>query len=48
MKNLPKVIVDLVEAQNNFDSKAYANCFSQTAVVFDEGKTHQGQQEIEK
>lgn len=48
MKNLPKVIVDLVEAQNNFDSKAYTNCFSQTAVVFDEGKTHQGQQEIEK
>ena len=40
--NLPKVITDLVEAQNNFDSLAYAECFSETAVVFDEGKTHTG------
>ena len=44
--NLPKVLSDLVEAQNNFDSAAYANCFSQTAVVFDEGKTHTGRKEI--
>lgn len=45
--NLPKVLSDLVTAQNNFDSVAYANCFSQTAVVFDEGKTHNGRKEIE-
>ena len=45
--NLPKVIEDLVIAQNNFDSVAYANCFSETAVVFDEGKTHNGRKEIE-
>jgi ketosteroid isomerase-like protein len=45
--NLPKVIVDLVNAQNSFDSVAYANCFSETAVVFDEGKTHSGRQEIQ-
>jgi hypothetical protein len=45
--NLPKVISDLVKAQNNFDSVAYANCFSETAVVFDEGKTHNGRKEIE-
>ena len=45
--NLPKVITDLVTAQNNFDSVAYANCFSETAVVFDEGKTHNGRKEIE-
>jgi ketosteroid isomerase-like protein len=45
--NLPKIISDLVEAQNNFDSIAYANCFSETAVVFDEGKTHNGRKEIE-
>lgn len=45
--NLPKVITDLVEAQNDFDSVAYANCFSDTAVVFDEGKTHNGRKEIE-
>lgn len=44
--NLPKVITDLVQAQNNFDSTAYANCFTETAVVFDEGKTHKGKKEI--
>ncbi|RYG12874.1 MAG: nuclear transport factor 2 family protein, partial [Chitinophagaceae bacterium] len=37
--NLPKVIADLVTAQNNFDSVAYAKNFSETAVVFDEGRT---------
>ncbi|MBE4948026.1 hypothetical protein [Chryseobacterium culicis] len=45
--NLPTVITDLVKAQNDFDSAAYANCFSDTAVVFDEGKTHNGRKEIE-
>ncbi len=44
--NLPKVISDLVKAQDNFDSMAYANCFTETAVVFDEGKTHNGKREI--
>ena len=48
MKNLPKVIVDLVKAQDNFDSMAYANCFSEMAVVFDEGNTHKGRKEIER
>ncbi|NML20114.1 nuclear transport factor 2 family protein [Pseudoflavitalea sp. G-6-1-2] len=45
--NLSKVISNLVKAQNDFDSKAYADCFSETAVVFDEGKTHTGRKEIE-
>lgn len=45
--NLPKVIADLVKAQDNFDSVAYANCFSETAVVFDEGKTYNGRNEIQ-
>ena len=45
--NLPKVISDLVKAQNDFDSVAYAACFSETAVVVDEGKTHNGRKEIE-
>ncbi len=45
--NLPKVVAELVEAQNNYDSVAYANCFTETAVVFDEGKTHNGRKEIE-
>ncbi|UZR98470.1 nuclear transport factor 2 family protein [Chondrinema litorale] len=44
--NLPKVIGDLVKAQDNFDSTAYANCFTKTAMVFDEGKTHNGKVEI--
>lgn len=45
--NLPKVITDLIKAQDNYDSVAYANCFSETAVVFDEGKTHKGRTEIQ-
>lgn len=45
--NLPKVVAKLTEAQNNFDSVAYAACFTETAVVFDEGKTHNGRKEIE-
>ena len=46
--NLPKVVAEIVETQNSFDSVAYANCFSETAVVFDEGKTHNGKKEIER
>lgn len=45
--NLPKVVTELIKAQNNFDSTSYANCFTITAVVFDEGKTHNGIKEIE-
>jgi hypothetical protein len=44
--NLPKVIANLITAQNQFDSVAYANSFSETAVVFDEGKTHTGRRAI--
>ena len=46
--NLPNVISNLTEAQNNFDSLTYANCFSENAVVFDEGKTHNGKTEIQQ
>lgn len=45
--NLPKVVSDLVKAQNEFDSKAYADCFTETAIVHDEGKVHTGKTEIE-
>lgn len=45
--NLPEVVIELIKTQNNFDSAAYANCFNETAVVFDEGKTHKGRKEIE-
>ena len=44
--NLPKAVEDLVKAQNNFDSVAYADCFTQTAVVFDEGKSHNGKKKL--
>jgi len=47
MHNLPKVVSVLIKAQNDFDSRAYANCFTENAVVFDEGKTHKGRKEIE-
>lgn len=45
--NLPKVLSDLVAAQNDADSFAYANCFSDSAVVFDEGKRHSGKAAIQ-
>lgn len=45
---LPEIVSELVRTQNNFDSVAYANCFSQTAIVHDDGKTHKGKKEIEE
>ncbi|GAA4154731.1 nuclear transport factor 2 family protein [Chryseobacterium ginsenosidimutans] len=45
--NLPNIISELVKAQTQFDSHAYADCFTETAVVFDEGKTHNGKTEIQ-
>jgi len=45
--NLPSIISELVKAQNNFNRHSYADCFTETAVVFDEGKTHNGKTEIE-
>ena len=46
--NVPNIISDLLAAQAHFDSKAYADCFLETAFVFDENKTHKGHKEIEK
>jgi len=46
--NLPKVITDLIKAQDHFDSVAYVDCFSETAMVFDEGKMHKGRLEIQQ
>jgi len=40
--DLPQVIKELVNAQNNADSTAYANLFTETAQVSDEAKTHKG------
>lgn len=44
--NLPTVLTDLIAAQNSADSTAYANCFAETAIVFDEGKKHTGKAAI--
>jgi hypothetical protein len=44
--NLPNVLTDLIAAQNSGDSTAYANCFAETAIVFDEGKKHTGKAAI--
>jgi ketosteroid isomerase-like protein len=46
--NLQPVLLSLVEAQNNHDSQAYAACFTDTAVVHDEGKTYAGKAEIKQ
>lgn len=43
---LPKIITDLVRAQDSFDSIGYANCFSEIGVVYDENKKHIGRKEI--
>lgn len=46
LPNLPQVVTNLVKAQNDFDSVAYANCFAETGIMFDEGKTYKGRTEI--
>jgi hypothetical protein len=35
-----------VKTQNEFNSNSYADCFTENAIVFDEGKTHNGKAEI--
>lgn len=46
--NLPTIIAELVKAQNSYDSVTYANCFSETAVVVDEGNRYKGRTEIKE
>jgi hypothetical protein len=45
---LPKVIADLIAAQDKYDSQAFAENFSDDAIVHDEGKTYYGKTEIRK
>ena len=40
------VIADLIAAQDKYDSKAFAENFTDDAVVQDEGKTYHGKTEI--
>lgn len=46
--SLPPVIAAIVQAQNNLDHQAYANCFNEDAIVHDEGHTHRGKAEIKE
>jgi hypothetical protein len=46
--NLHKIVASLVVAQNSHDSQAYVECFSESAIVHDEGKTHNGKAEIKR
>jgi hypothetical protein len=43
---LPELVVRFVETQNTFDCEAYVACFTETAIVHDEGKVHTGKEEI--
>ena len=45
---LPEIIASLLAAQDKFDSKAFAENFSEDAIVHDEGKTYRGKTEIRK
>src|ERR1700741_2439621 len=44
--DLPKVIADLIAAQDKYDSREFAEVFSDDAMVLDEGKTYRGKTEI--
>jgi len=43
---LPQLVTKFVETQNTYDSKAYIQCFTETAIVHDDGKTHKGKEAI--
>lgn len=45
---LPKVVADLIDAQYHFNPDAYAACFSETALVHDEGHAYVGREEIKQ
>ena len=44
--NLPDLIAAFVKAENGYENDAYVACFTPDAVVFDEGKNHQGRNHI--
>lgn len=46
--HLPKLITELVAAQNNHDAVAYSSLFTANAHVFDEGKNHVGRDAIQQ
>ena len=45
---LPVIVEQLLSAQSAQNSAAYADCFSDSGIVTDEGKTHKGRKEIQE
>jgi len=45
---LPQVIQDFIAAANKPDPEAYVDCFSEDALVLDEGKEWEGKAAIKK
>lgn len=45
---LPNVVENLIQAQNNFDSHAYAQCFSETGEMLEEGKLYKGRVAVQQ
>ena len=45
---LHPVLSQLIEAQNEFNAAAFANCFTENAIVFDENEKHEGREAIKK
>ena len=46
--NLPKVILQLINSQNEYNSFEFAENFADTAIVHDESKEHHGKAEIKQ
>ena len=44
---LPRIIEKYVDSSNKHDVKSILACFSDTAIVHDEGRTHNGKAAIE-
>ena len=47
-KELPSVLAEFLEAQNRFDTEAFAQTFASEAVVHDEGKDYYGSLQIKQ
>jgi ketosteroid isomerase-like protein len=43
---IPKLIEDLLRAQESLDTQAYVKCFAEAGMVFDEETTHTGHKAI--
>lgn len=48
LNQLPAVILKYIEASNKPDPASFVNCFSEDAVVLDEGKQRFGKQAIKE